>query len=88
MPSIALLPLLFAASISGTQPAQQPAQAQAAPVAKINPLEKIVCRTEDPSGGRLNRQRVCMSVRDWQDQAQENREATERLQLQGQNLPR
>ena len=84
MPSV-VLPLLLLVASPASSP--QPAPAQAAPVVKVNPLEKIVCRTEDPSGGRLNRQRVCMSVRDWQDQAQENREATERLQLMGQNVP-
>jgi hypothetical protein len=80
------IPLLLLASSPAASP--QPAPAQAAPAVKVNPLEKIICRTEDPSGGRLNKQRVCMSVRDWQDQAQENREATERLQLMGQNVPR
>jgi hypothetical protein len=87
MPSVVLPLLVLVASTSSTPQQAPPAQAQPAPVAKINPLEKIVCRTEDPTGGRLNRQRVCMTVRDWQDQAQENREAVERLQQQGQNVP-
>lgn len=87
MPNIALPLLVFAASISGTESARLPAPGQAAPAAKLNPLDKIVCRTEEGSGGRLHRQRVCATVRDWQDQAQDNREAAELLQRQGQNLP-
>ena len=58
------------------------------PVVKINPLDKIICRTEEGSGGRLDRKKICMSVRDWQDMALENRQATERLQLMGQNVPK
>jgi len=84
MPGVFLPLLLLVASPAATP---QPAPAQAAPAVKQNPLEKIICRTEEGSGGRLNRQKVCMTVRDWQDQAQESREATERLQLMGQNVP-
>lgn len=85
MPIMMFPLLLFTASLSG-QTAPLPTQAQAAPATKINPLDKIICRTEQGAGGRLHRQRVCMSVRDWKDQAQENREAAELLQRQGQAL--
>ncbi len=80
------LPLaVLVASTSST--AQQAAPAPPAPVVKINPLDKVICRTDDSSGGRLNRKKVCMSVREWQDLAQASREATEKLQQQGQNVP-
>ena len=83
-----VLPLaVIVASASSISQAVPPAQAQPAPVAKLSHQDKIVCRTEEGSGGRLNRKKVCMTVRDWQDQAQDSREATERLQLQGQNVP-
>jgi hypothetical protein len=80
------LPLaVLAASPPSTPP---PAPAQPVPVVKINPLDRIICRTEEGSGGRLDRKKICMSVRDWQDLALENRQATERLQLMGQNVPK
>lgn len=82
MPSIALPLLLLVVSLSVTRPAPLPASAQANPVTKLNPLDKIICRTEEGSGGRLHRQRICMSVRDWKDQADENRVAAELLQRQ------
>ena len=80
----AFLPL----AILVASPPSTPQQAQPAPVVKINPLDKIICRTEEGSGGRLDRKKICMSVRDWQDMALENRQATERLQLMGQNVPK
>ena len=80
------LPLAVLVASPPSTPQQAPAQP--APVVKVNPLDRIICRTEEGSGGRLNRQKVCMTVRAWQDQAQENREAVERLQLMGQNVPK
>ena len=85
MPDIAFALLVFTASFSGNGLPQ--GEAQAASAAKPNPLEKIVCRSEEGSGGRLHRQRVCMTVRQWQEQAQANREAAELLQRQGQTVP-
>ena len=83
-----LLPLaVLVASASSTAQQAPPAPAQPVPVVKINPLDRIICRMEEGSGGRLDRKKICMTVRDWQEQAQESREATERLQLQGQNVP-
>ena len=83
-----LLPLaVLLASASSTAHQAPPAPAQPVPVVKINPLDKILCRTEEGSGGRLDRKKICMTVRDWQEQAQASREATEKLQQQGQNVP-
>ena len=80
-----LLPLAALVAQPSSTPQQAPTQPP--PVVKINPLDKMICRTEEGSGGRLNRKKVCMTVREWQDQAQDSREATERLQLMGQNVP-
>lgn len=61
--------------------AQAPASPQAA-TAK-DPLDKVVCKTEDTIGSRLKAHRVCATVRDWKDQADENRLAAEKWQQQG-----
>ena len=55
----------------------------ASQTAKPNPLDKIVCRTEEALGSRLNTKRVCQTVREWRQDAEASREATERMQ-QGQ----
>ena len=61
--------------------AQTPAAAPQAPVeAKKNPLDKIICRTEDTVGTRLGAHKVCATLREWKDQEQENREALEKIQ--------
>jgi len=68
--------------------AAAPATAQNAPAApaaapaptQANPLDKIVCRTEEGLGSRLNRKKVCMSMRDWKEQADDARNSTERMQ--------
>jgi invasion protein IalB len=86
MRKIALLVTLaaMAAAPATAQPVTPPS-AKMATAAKTSKLDKIACRTGDTTGGRLNRARICMTIRQWQDQAQENREATELLQRQGQN---
>lgn len=70
-------PVMAQAPTGATPPA-------AAPV-KADPLDKIVCRTEEGLGSRLNRKKVCMSLRDWKDQADDARDATGRLQQLTQN---
>jgi len=61
--------------------AQEPApQTQKVEPAKKNPLDKIVCRTEEGLGSRLNRKKVCMSLGDWKAQADDARNTTERMQ--------
>ena len=67
--------------------AAAPATAQNSPAApapqakaQANPLDKVVCRTEEGLGSRLNKKKVCMSLRDWKNQADDARNATERMQ--------
>lgn len=76
--------LLLTASVPAfaQAPAAQPAnQTQpAAPVAKENPLDKVVCRTEETIGSRLKKHKVCATLREWKDQEEENREAVDRIQ--------
>lgn len=78
-----LVLLAATAPVSAQAPTTQTAEAKTQ--ATVNPLDKIVCRTEDSLGSRLNRKRVCMSVREWKDQADDSRDAVERLQ-QGQGV--
>lgn len=66
--------------------AQTPASAPVAPVeAKKNPLDRVVCKTEDTVGTRLGAHKVCATVREWKDQEEENRQALEKIQ-QGQGV--
>ena len=67
--------------------AAAPATAQNAPAApapqakaQADPLAKIVCRTEEGLGSRLNRKKVCLSLRDWKDQADDARNSAEKMQ--------
>lgn len=81
--SLALVALL--AVPAAAQTPAPPAQSGASQTAEKpkNPLDKVVCRTEDTMGTRLGGHRVCATVREWQDQAQENRDAIDKIQ-QGQ----
>lgn len=66
--------------------AQTPASAPQAPVeVKKNPLDKVICRTEDTVGTRLGAHKVCATLREWKDQEEENRQALEKIQ-QGQGV--
>ena len=82
-----ILALIVAIAIPAS--AQAPAQSPAAPAPSAkpatNPLDKIVCRTEDSLGSRLNKKRVCLTVREWREMSEGSREATERIQ-QGQGV--
>ena len=58
-----------------------------APQAKENPLDKIVCRSEETIGSRLKKHKVCATLREWQEQAAENRVAAEGMQGVGTGCP-
>lgn len=79
--------LLAAPAFAQTDAPPPKSQQLAASPAKENSLDKIVCKVDDTSGSRLKRHKVCATVREWQEQQAENREALERLQLQGQSVP-
>lgn len=86
---ILILGVILAAPAIAQTNVPPTAQTQAAaPVEKPNPLDKIVCKTDDTSGSRLKRHKVCATVREWQEQQQDNREALDRMQQQGQANPR
>ena len=77
--SISIMAIAFAAPAlaQSAAPAVAPVQA---PAAKQDPLDKVVCRTEDTLGSRLKRHKVCATLREWRDQEDENREALQRSQ--------
>ena len=80
------VPLLLIAAASpaiAQAPAPQTQQSQASEPAKKNPLDKVVCRTEQTVGSRLGGHRVCATLREWQEQAQDSRDALEKIQQQG-----
>jgi len=82
---VSILMLAFAAPTLAQTPAPPTAQTQpAAPAAKENPLDKVVCRTEETLGSRLKKHKVCATLREWQEQEQENRDAVELYQQRGQ----
>lgn len=75
--------LAFLVVVSAPAVAQAPQDSVAkAPAAdaKKNPLDKVVCKTEDTMGTRLGAHRVCATVREWQEQALENQQATQKMQ--------
>lgn len=74
--------LIVLAAVAAPATAQIPASSSSTTVApaRVDPLDKIMCRTEEGLGSRLNKKKVCMSLRDWKDQADDSRNATERMQ--------
>jgi hypothetical protein len=80
--------LATAPVMAQTTPAPAPAPPTAATNAKVNPLDKIVCRTEDTLGSRLKAHKVCATVREWKDQEDDNRAEMDRIrQTQGTGMP-
>ncbi len=80
--------LALIAAVAVPVAAQTPAPQATPPAqsaAKVNELDKVVCKKEDSLGSRLSAKRVCLTVREWRQQAEDSREATERLQ-QGQGV--
>jgi hypothetical protein len=74
--SISLLVGASASAVARTDPAAAtpPSAAQASTEApatvKANPEDKVICKTQTPSGSRLGAKRVCMKKSDWEAQSQ------------------
>lgn len=79
-------PLVLIAAVSVPVTAQAPAT-QAQPTAKEDPLNKVVCRKEESLGSRLNAKRVCLTVREWKDMQDANREAFDKFMQHAQQVP-
>ena len=80
-------PLALVAAVAMPVAAQIPAT-QAQPVAKTDPLDKVVCKKEESLGSRLSAKRVCLTVREWKDMQDANREEFEKFMQHAQQTPR
>lgn len=76
---LAILAVTAVPAVAQT-PVPVAAQTQAAPQAKQDPLDKIVCRYEETIGSRLKSHKVCATVREWREQQEENQDAVQRMQ--------
>lgn len=72
--------VLGSPTIAQTAPADQPI-VKDSPTADKNDPNRIVCKREEQIGSRLTAKKVCLTVKEWQDLAQANREEVERAQL-------
>ncbi len=61
-------------------PALAQAPASAPQELKKSDVNKVVCQKEEQIGSRLGAKKVCLTVKEWLDRAQLNREETERAQ--------
>lgn len=65
-----------------------PAAAQTTPAAapkansELSDPNRIVCKKEEGIGSRLAAKKVCLTVQEWKDLAEANREHTEKVQQQ------
>ncbi len=78
---------LIAAGVSLSIPAaaQTTAQATVQPAPIVvqttkSEVNRIVCKKQEEIGSRLNAKKVCLTVKQWQDQAAADREDVERIQ--------
>ena len=80
--------LALIAAVAMPVAAQTPApQPSTPPAAKEDPLNKVVCRKEESLGSRLNAKRVCLTVREWKDMQDANREAFDKFMQHAQMVP-
>jgi hypothetical protein len=79
--------LMISAPLAAQAVPAPAAPTQAAPATKVDPLDRIVCRSEETSGSRLKKHKVCATVREWQEQREENRDAVDLYQRKGYSIP-
>jgi len=77
-------PFLIAAGISVAMPvAAQTVQPQPLRAATVQTdVNKVVCKKEEEIGSRLGAKKVCLTVKQWQERADADREEVERAQQQ------
>lgn len=69
------------ASAQIVNPQQQAAQES---TTQADPLDKVVCRTEETIGSRLKKHKVCATMREWKEQQEASRDELELYQQRGQ----
>ncbi len=71
------------ASLAAPAAAQTAVQPQAIVVQTTkSEVNRIVCKKEIPIGSRLGAKKVCLTVKEWHDRADADRDSTERIQQQ------
>ena len=68
-------------------PAAAAAEAPAASEAKTVDLDRRVCKNVVPTGTRLSKGRICKKVREWNLQAEDDRQAINKIQRQPLKAP-
>lgn len=53
------------------------------PKGSANDSDKIVCEAIQPTGSRLGKRKICMSVAEWRELRRDHRDGVEGLQRQG-----
>jgi basic membrane lipoprotein Med (substrate-binding protein (PBP1-ABC) superfamily) len=74
--------LMMAASPSVAQAPAQPAQAKDVATTDTSDVNKVVCKREESLGSRLSAKKVCLTVKQWQEIAEADRDQTEGIQRQ------
>lgn len=80
---------LAAATLIVAAPAlSQTAAPAAAPTANAKPTkDKLICETQQETGSRLDRKRVCHTAAEWQSIKSQSRDAIEKYQQQSTGTP-
>lgn len=73
---------LIAAAPALAQTAAQPPAQNAKPA-----KDKLVCETQEETGSRIDRKRVCHTAEEWQAIKAQNRDALEKIQQQATGTP-
>jgi hypothetical protein len=77
-----------AASLVVASPAfSQTTPAPAKPQSAQSDKSKLICETQDETGSRLDRKRVCHTPAEWQQIKAESRDAIEKYQQQATGTP-
>ena len=84
---IGVLVLGAALAISQPSVAQTAAPSQSQPSTTVKSprldMNEVVCEQQEVIGSRLARKKVCMTRAQWADMRLQDRQATEKVQLQG-----
>jgi len=87
MRSHALIAALFLAAPAFAHSPAPVSTPPATPAAtpSTDPLDKMVCRSQETIGSRLKSHKVCATVREWKEQEQDSRETVELYQQRNQS---